>query len=1098
MGLGRLAGLSAATACALAVAVSARAGVRYVNVVSDNPVPPYTNWAYASRGIQQALDVAQDGDLILVTNGLYALSERVAVTRGVTIRSMGGPSATIVDGGGRTRCFFLSHTNATLDGFTIRNGGGSSSGVGVYLNYGGIVQNCVIESNTANKGAGAYLYRGGSLLDCAIRDNAAHMIGGGAVCDGGGTLVNCTITGNTATNGGGVFIDQGGALTACLVEDNRADWQGGGVCGKQGELMHCRLLNNRAREGGGAYLRQSVLRNGLIVENAAVEGAGGGAYMSDESLVQSCTFGLNRAAVGGGLAAVDCTVESSILYGNEARIGPNWHEMGEHVRFLHVCAWPQPPGNGNIQFDPEWIDPSDRNYRLRPGSPCIESGKLHPWMYEALDMDGAGRIFGQFPDIGAHEFRPGALSINLTADPREGVPPFDAVFYVHAAGPGVRDLYCQWDFDGDGHTDMEGKGLFVVTNRYETMGLYTAALAASVPNGSTASVRRTDYIKAAPAHLYVAPSGGNIPPYDSWAKAATSIRTAVDAAPEGAVIWVTNGAYAVERQIDIDRGLTLRGLRGARNTLLSAGGAGRLFYLSHPDAVVEGFTLMGGQAGEGDPWGGGVVCTMGATLRNCAIRDCRAAQGGGVFADRGGLVDRCFIYRNAATNGGGVYGSGGARVERSEMRGNDAVIGAGAYLTRGAYLRSSTVNSNHAFSSDRLQTAQGGGVFCDRGAVLDRCLITNNLAEGDFASSAGGGVFCGPGGELNDCRLLANRVFSSDPYSTSSGGGLYAVSGTVVETSIRWNRSSGHGGGACIMTNAEMRRCVVSDNTAAEKGGGVVCSRARVARSTLEGNSARNGGGGFFVRGMAENLLAIRNRADVGGGLVAVDGSRVQNCTVANNEAEEGGGLITEGGCRIVNSILYDNTAETDANWRNHGIDYTYLACCTTPQVPGLQNIDADPLFRSPPSNAYQLLADSPCVAAGVKEGTPEVDLDGQPRPSDGRRAGSPAYDIGAYQLQPWRRLPVLSQSDIQPKSGGVDTVFTFSVHYEDADGDPPAKRRVVIDETPFDMELAEGEPANGRYAYRTRLAPGRHRYYFEFTDAFEGAVRFPLTGSFP
>src|SRR5712671_429447 len=80
---------------------SALADVRYVDVNSTNATPPYTNWTTAATNIQDAVDAAEAGDEVVVTNGIYATGgrsgNRVTVDKRLSLRGVNGPQATTID-----------------------------------------------------------------------------------------------------------------------------------------------------------------------------------------------------------------------------------------------------------------------------------------------------------------------------------------------------------------------------------------------------------------------------------------------------------------------------------------------------------------------------------------------------------------------------------------------------------------------------------------------------------------------------------------------------------------------------------------------------------------------------------------------------------------------------------------------------------------------------------------------------------------------------------------------------------------------------------------------------------------------------------------
>jgi hypothetical protein len=359
-------------ALVLLICTRVSAAVLYVDANSANPIPPYTNWATAAAVIQDAVDLANTGDTVLVTNGIYStggrqlvpydITNRVAVTNGAIIQSVSGPSVTFIRGyqvptfasiTNAVRCVYLAN-NAVLSGFTLTNG---SAGMGNNVNGGGavcagaggkspggVISNCVFIGNVAIGGAGGGT-AGGNLFNCLLIGNYGQ--GGGAAW--GATLVNCTVTNNTA-GWAGAILDC--AATNCLFAFNHATNYGGS-------------------SGFSTFVNCTVVSNSL---QAGLGGNGGGSYHD--------------------------VVYNSIVYGNTAPNGPNYSSSA----MTYCCTTPLVSGAGNFTNPPLFVDPSAGDFRMQSNSPCINAGR-NAYVTTTTDLAGNPRISAGTVDIGAYEFQ---------------------------------------------------------------------------------------------------------------------------------------------------------------------------------------------------------------------------------------------------------------------------------------------------------------------------------------------------------------------------------------------------------------------------------------------------------------------------------------------------------------------------------------------------------------------------------------------------------------------------------------------------------------------------------------------------------------------
>ncbi len=507
--------------------------------------------------------------------------------------------------------------------------------------------------------------------------------------------------------------------------------------------------------GGGAYLAGGgTIRNSWIVNCAAHE-SGGGVYVLSNGLLQACVLSANTATLfqagavylryGGNLShcvlvsnaaknggAVYCDAGGSLtnclIAGNRA-----WGSDGGGVVFA---------GGGSAQSCTIAGNTAATN---GGGVWCTSGGAL---LNTIIYGNSATSGSNYFINVSGASFTNCAMAPSVGAacvsnDPQFVLAPAGN-YRLRVTSPCVEAGLSQpWM---SGAQDVEGSPR--ISGALPDIGAYEFH------------------------YTFVSTNGGNASPYDTWAKAATDIQTAVNVATNGYPVLVTNGVYTPAAEIYVDRPILVRSVNGSAVTTINGAGARRIFRVV-TNAVLSGFTITNGYSGD---LGGGVYLDYGATIQSSRVVNCVAQMfGGGIYVTRNSMVQDCTIRRNRANNniGGGVYVAEGAQVDRC------------------------VIDSN--------QAPEGGGL-CDQGGGSRNCLIINNLAN------KGGGVYLrsgGPAGTVESSTVCSNSA-------NDSGGVFFDGVGTLRNSIVYYNSSSNYGGAggtvqSCNTTPSNGTACVTGE-----------------------------------------------------------------------------------------------------------------------------------------------------------------------------------------------------------------------------------------------------------------------------------------------
>lgn len=300
-------------------------------------------------------------------------------------------------------------------------------------------------------------------------------------------------------------------------------------------------------------------------------------------------------------------------------------------------------------------------------------------------------------------------------------------------------------------------------------------------------------------------------------------------------------------------------------------------------------------------------------------------------------------------------------------------------------------------------TAGAGLLNLNESPIVRSCVFRDNKAE-EF----GGAVLNlnGSAATYIDCTFEAN-------IAGASGGAVTNTASPATFTGCRFSENAADAAGGAIFNTPEssvlIRGCVFANNDSAVGGGAIFNEGAVTAieDSYFYANTTDGFGGAIFSNRAIEaeveadtlitNSVLTTNIAQRGGGAFATLESSLTsvNCTIVDNVAPRnfGGAFFNNAAqTEVSNAIIWYNSDEwiinvedsfTEIRWSNVGGG-----------DPGPNNIAIEPRFRDRENNDYSLLPDSPSIDAGTRDGAPESDIAGIPRPL------FEGIDQGAYESE--------------------------------------------------------------------------------------------------
>ena len=324
----------------------------------------------AGSSIQAIINVAEDGDTVLIEDGIYY---EVIDTLGKAITVRGG------DGCGGEPGAVIDGTFLNTSIITCSSGETSSTR---------LIGLKIINGATYN-GGGMYIHGSSPLVEnCWFVNNQSYHAGGGLYAiQGDPEIRSCRFEGNYAYgSGGGVCVDQSLAtITSCHFEQNESAEYGGGVglvYEADATISKSLFLSNVAETSGGGGGLANVQSNITVTDcqfllNSGLDHGGGLLAVEGHGSVMFCRFESNLGYYGAGLDSEDygfIDVGNTVFCDNRdpdgelQNIEGSWYDLGSNS-FSDICENPGCPTDFNFDLV---VDVNDVLIVLDQWGPCLD------------------------------------------------------------------------------------------------------------------------------------------------------------------------------------------------------------------------------------------------------------------------------------------------------------------------------------------------------------------------------------------------------------------------------------------------------------------------------------------------------------------------------------------------------------------------------------------------------------------------------------------------------------------------------------------------------------------------------------------------------